>query len=212
MATGFSTRVLFVEDEAFLRNLLTEAMTSAGCEVRPCPTAAEALASLEGFDPHAIVTDLDLGPGPSGVDLLRQVAGERPWLGLVVLSAHANVELAVGDAGALPEGTAYVVKSSLGSAAELLDAVDSAIAHRATQLPLTNAGRVVLSPQQGEILRLIALGYSNAGIAAERGITRRAAEGLVQRTFEAMGLSTDPRYNIRVLATRMWQQGQVSVR
>ena len=75
------------------------------------------------------------------------------------------------------------------------------------QLPGLSARRV-----QGEILRLIAEGYSNQGIAEIRGTSIRATESLVHRTFAALGLGQDKRMSPRVQAARMWQQGRVSVR
>ena len=58
---------------------------------------------------------------------------------------------------------------------------------------------------------MIADGLSNASIAKERNITLRAAEALIQRTFQALGVNGDPSVNPRVVAGRMWHQGQVAV-
>ncbi|MSY02835.1 MAG: hypothetical protein F2672_03925 [Actinobacteria bacterium] len=69
-----------------------------------------------------------------------------------------------------------------------------------------------MSATQGEILRMIADGLSNAAIARERGVTLRAAEALIQRTFSALGVKGDPDLNSRVIAVRLWQQGKVVVR
>lgn len=209
---GYQRRVLFVEDEPFMRGLIAESLTSAGFEVHACVNASSALAELPHVDPHVVISDLDLGPGPSGVDLLRQVAAEHPWLGLVALTAHSSVELAVSNPLSLPVGTVYVVKSELGSSAELVDLVESAVGNRSVPEPTRRIEQVEVSSAQAEILRLIAMGYSNAGIAAQRGISQRAAESLAQRTFTALGLHADPHLNLRVLACRMWQQGEVSVR
>ena len=65
---------------------------------------------------------------------------------------------------------------------------------------------------KAEILRMIADGLSNASIAEARGITLRAAEALIQRTFAALGVNGDPSVNPRVVAVRMWHQGKVAVK
>jgi DNA-binding NarL/FixJ family response regulator len=75
-----------------------------------------------------------------------------------------------------------------------------------------NEDQFVISATQGEILRMIADGLSNAAIARERGVTLRAAEALIQRTFSALGVKGDPDLNSRVIAVRLWQQGKVVVK
>jgi DNA-binding NarL/FixJ family response regulator len=70
----------------------------------------------------------------------------------------------------------------------------------------------IVSSMQGEILRMIADGLSNAAIAREKNVTLRAAEALVQRTFTALGVKGNPDVNSRVVAVRLWQQGKVVVK
>jgi DNA-binding NarL/FixJ family response regulator len=72
--------------------------------------------------------------------------------------------------------------------------------------------KITITSTQAEILRMIADGLSNASIAETRGISLRAAEALVQRTFAALGVNGDPSINPRVVAVRMWQQGKVVVK
>ena len=106
------------------------------------------------------------------------------------------------------------MKSQVNSSVDLLQAVESAISDTEfTLVPeLDPEGRAVISHSQGEILRLIADGYSNLGIAEIRGTSLRSTESLVHRTFSALGIDSDRRMNARVLAVRMWQQGRVIVK
>lgn len=209
---GFTYRVLMVEDEEFTRTLVVQTLTSAGVEVVACATVSEALRELDGFDPHVVMTDLDLGPGPSGVHLLRAVHERAPWVGRIVLSVHASPELAARDGSELPTDVVYLVKSAVSSSEELLAAIESAVEHRVVREAKGVDDRVIISAAHGEVLRLVAEGLSNAGIAEVRGISVGAAEGLVQRMFLALGLRSDHRHNTRVLAVRMLQQGRVVVR
>jgi DNA-binding NtrC family response regulator len=103
-----SMRVLLVEDEDFTRTMVGEMLSASGIEVRPVSSVAEALKSMEEFDPHVVLTDLDLGHGPDGADLLTKVAEERPWTGMVVMTAHASPELAINDASRIPEQAGYL--------------------------------------------------------------------------------------------------------
>ena len=212
--TKGSIKVLLVEDEEFTRILIRDALTNIGMSVMAVASVNQALAEIDEFDPNVVVTDLDLGPGPDGADLLNKIEEERPWTGMVVLTAHASPELAVHGGRSIPEVATYLVKSQISSASSLKAAIEESIAH-----PGLNAKAVknsddqyIVSSMQGEILRMIADGLSNAAIARERNVTLRAAEALVQRTFTALGVKGNPDVNSRVVAVRLWQQGKVVVK
>lgn len=212
--TKGSIKVLLVEDEEFTRILIRDALTNIGMTVLAVASVNQALFEIEEFDPNVVVTDLDLGPGPDGADLLNQVEEERPWTGMVVLTAHASPELAVHGGRTIPEGATYLVKSQISSAASLKSAIEESIVGPGlSQKAIKNSeDQYIVSSMQGEILRMIADGLSNAAIAREKNVTLRAAEALVQRTFTALGVKGNPDVNSRVVAVRLWQQGKVVVK
>lgn len=212
MEEGLRWKVLLVEDEEFTRGLLTNSLEKSGVEVQSCPSVSLALTLLQEFEPHVVITDLDLGPGPSGVHLLERVAQQTPWVGMAILSAHASPELVVRDGYRIPEGTVYAVKSAIASAEDLVALVQAAVERRVVRESDEIGDKIILSQVHGEILRMIAEGLSNAAIARERNTSIRAAEGMVQRTFVALGIGSDADHNARVLAVRMWQQGKVIIR
>jgi DNA-binding NarL/FixJ family response regulator len=207
-------RVLLVEDDDFTRNVVREMLVASGIEVEQVASVSQAIESLDGFDPHVVVTDLDLGHGPDGADLLTKIANERPWIGMVVMTAHASPELAINDASRIPEHAGYIVKSELHSIQNLITLIEESIVMPGNFKGNEVAGdeKITITSTQAEILRLIADGLSNASIAQTRGISLRAAEALVQRTFAALGVNGDPDINPRVVAVRMWQQGKVVVK
>ena len=207
-------KVLLAEDEAFPRAIVTESLTNAGMNVRSVGSVIEALAVIDSFDPHVVLTDLDLGPGPDGADLLSKIFRERPWTGMVAMTAHASPELAVSGTGRIPESTVYIVKSQISTIQNLVRAVEDSISksEQSHQQPKDIGEKIVISSHQAEILRMLADGQSNASIARERGITLRAAEALIQRTFVALGVKGDPDMNSRVVAVRLWQLGKVVVK
>jgi DNA-binding NarL/FixJ family response regulator len=215
MTTGFRARVLVAEDEEFTLNLLREVLEGANFQVQAVKSVAEAIERVASFDPHAVVTDLNFGvAGPSGADLLQFIEKEHPWVGKVVLTSHASPALAIPNGVAIPEGVTYLVKSELGAISDLVGAVEDSISHSATHhaRPEMENDRIVISSTQGEILLLLAEGYTNAAIARKRGTSLRATETLVQRTFASLGIKSDEDFNPRVLAVRMWQQGKVVVK
>lgn len=168
---------------------------------------------MDFYDPHAIICDLDFGPGPSGVDLLVKVHRDRPWVGLVVFTSYLSPALAIGSDESIPEGVVYLVKPEVENLSDILSAVDLSVTQAGNPFPVNNHPEAAtLTPAQAEILHLIAEGLSNSGIAKHRGISLRATEAMVQRTFQALGISTDPDYNARILAVRKWQQGNIRVK
>ena len=214
MSTGFHARVLVAEDEEFTLNLLREVLEGANFQVEAVKTVTEAIALVASFDPHVVITDLNFGVGPSGADLLQFVEKEHPWVGKVVLTSHASPALAIPNGVAIPAGVTYLVKSELGSITELVHAVEESISHSATASvrPVMENDRIIISASQGEILLMLAEGFTNAAIARKRGTSLRATETLVQRTFASLGIKSDEDFNPRVLAVRMWQQGKVVVK
>lgn len=215
VSTPYVRRVVVVEDEEFTRSLVSGGLASFGFEVHGATSVPTALDLIAALDPHLVVADLDLGTGPSGLDLIHRIMEDWPWIGCVVLTSHASVELAVGRSDDLPVSVPYVVKSSIRSIADLHDALESALSATAQHIRPSgtdDSGHVFVTHAQAEILRLIAEGLSNAGIARRRGTSLRSAESLVQRTIASLSIPQDPDLNARVIAVRMWQQGKVIVR
>ena len=65
-------RVLVVDDEADIRELITVVLESHGMSVKAVASAAAALEALEPFQPDVLVCDIRM-PGGSGYDLMRQI-------------------------------------------------------------------------------------------------------------------------------------------
>ncbi|MCC5661613.1 response regulator [Nostoc sp. XA010] len=88
-------RVLMVDDEPDTRELSTALLTQYGAEVLTVTSAAEALASLESFQPDVLVSDIGM-PEMDGYALLQQVRSLPPSKGgqipAIALTAYARVE------------------------------------------------------------------------------------------------------------------------
>ncbi len=215
MSSEFRTRVLVAEDEEFTLNLLREILSDANFEVKAVNSVADAIVAVDSFDPHAVISDLNFGiNAPSGADLLNFLEQEHPWIGKVILTSHASPALALPRGTSLPANVTYLVKSELQTIASLSEAVRESIAKvdATPERPVLENTRIVISHTQGEILRLMAEGFTNAAIAVRRETSLRATETLVQRTFATLGLKSDEEYNPRILAVRMWQEDKIVIR
>jgi len=212
---GRRIRVLVVENDPFTLALVGEALGANNFSVTGVPTVPEAISTIESFSPHAIVTDLNFGHGaPTGADLLAHVDEHHPWIGKVVLTSHGSASLALPIGNQITGDVTYLVKTQVSSVSDLVSAVNESISGKSeAKVPEKNAGEQIrISKAQGEILLLIAEGYTNSAIAKKRGATVRSTEALVQRTFTALGLGNDADFNPRTKAVRMWQHGKIVVK
>lgn len=196
--------VLLVEDEAMSRTLLAGVIEAAGFDVFTASTADEAIETFIACDPDALVTDIDLGSGASGLDLVLSLAHRNPHLPVVVLSNYAITPDYTHPALAR---AAYLRKKDLSDTQMLIEAIDSSLRQaRAERTASTSTGGRLdsLTTSQVHVLRMIAEGLSNQEIADRRRCSLRAAENMVQRTFAALGLVPDSRINTRVAAARIY--------
>ncbi|MEX5633530.1 response regulator transcription factor [Parafrankia sp. FMc2] len=102
-----SPRILVVDDENTLSELLSMALRYEGWEVRTAPDGREALQVARGFRPDAVVLDMML-PDMDGLDVLRRLRAERPDVPVLFLTARDAVEDRV--AGLTAGGDDYVTK------------------------------------------------------------------------------------------------------
>ncbi|BAY78912.1 multi-sensor hybrid histidine kinase (plasmid) [Nostoc linckia NIES-25] len=88
-------RVLAVDDDPDVRELLTVLFTQYGAEAIAVTCAAEVLAILESFQPHVLVSDIGM-PGVDGYSLLQQIRTLPPQQGgqikAIALTAYARVD------------------------------------------------------------------------------------------------------------------------
>jgi DNA-binding NtrC family response regulator len=87
-------RILIVDDEPRMGEVVATALGRAGYDCVTCNSAAAALASLEARDADVVVTDWKM-PDMDGMELLRRLRAERPELPVILLTAHGSVPAAV---------------------------------------------------------------------------------------------------------------------
>ncbi|MCO5165947.1 MAG: sigma-54 dependent transcriptional regulator [Planctomycetes bacterium] len=90
-----ATRLLLVDDDPGLREVLRVDLTDRGYEVLARARADEGLATLEAGPPiDVVITDLNL-PGESGLDLCARSARARPDVPVLVITGHGSLDAAV---------------------------------------------------------------------------------------------------------------------
>src|SRR4051794_27226138 len=87
-------RVLFVDDEKPLQELMRSELPRLGHEVTVCPDGRAALKVLEKNTFDAAILDLRM-PGLTGIEVLEQLKKVSPDTEAVVMTGHASMETAI---------------------------------------------------------------------------------------------------------------------
>lgn len=198
--------VLVVEDEAFLRSLITGALENSGFEVESAGSAAEARKLLNKRDHDAAILDIDLGPGPTGLDIGQFLLAKSPGTAVVYLTMLADPRVIDDSAEKVNSRAAYLNKRRLTDTQELVDALEAVLRDqdlsdfrhdKSLTSPIGN-----LSSSQLQVLKLVAKGLTNQQIAEVRGRSLSATEALIGRTFVSLGIDLGRDSNARILAVR----------
>jgi two-component system OmpR family response regulator len=84
-------RILIVDDEANIRDLIASSLKFKNFEVRTSATGSEALIAAEEFKPHAIVLDVML-PDLDGFEVCRRIRNEGIEVGVLFLTAKDEMK------------------------------------------------------------------------------------------------------------------------
>ncbi len=104
---GSPVRVLVVDDEHNLTELLSMALRYEGWDVRTASTGSAAVRAAKEFEPDAVALDMML-PDFDGLEVLRRMRGHSPNIPVLFLTAKDAVEDRV--AGLTAGGDDYVTK------------------------------------------------------------------------------------------------------
>jgi len=188
--------VVLADDHAMFRRTLRRLLdvTDSVSVVDEASDLSSAIERVSRLRPRVLVLDLNM-PNGSTVEAIRRIRSEIPWTEIVVLTTEESALVAqqLLAAGAV----AFVFKdraeTELGEAVHRAahgeEFVSPSVAPGLEVLRRTVDGGV-LSPREVEILRLIALGYTSAEIAAQLHLSRRTVETHRARIFEKLGLRT----------------------
>jgi len=202
-------KILIVEDDIFVNSMLKQILEAADFSVTTALNVAAALTNISEVEPNLILTDLDLGNGPSGADLINKISIDYPWINFIVLSTHRDPKLAIYPHISLPEGIVYITKSDLVDKNNLVSIVKESMTSNSNRKTVTADDLPVLNSQQAEVLQIIAKGLSNKAIADIRGVSLRAVEIAITKIYEILGINNDPTINTRLKAAEIWRTGKV---
>lgn len=203
---------MVADDDVLLRAGITSVLTDAGYQV--IGEAGDVTAFLDLFRvkvPDLAVIDIRMPPTHSreGITLARMIRAEHPEVGILLLSAHVEVETAM-DLLSAGQRIGYLLKTRITDVHQVVDAIEriatggsvidpglvaDLFARRTRADPLAD-----LTPRELEVLSLVAEGRSNAGVARQLFVTDGAVEKHVRRILSKLKLPAGQEDHRRVLA------------
>lgn len=184
-----------------------EVMASVG-------TATELLDAVRRLRPDAVITDIRMPPahGMEGIEAAHAIRTSHPGVGVVVLSQHSDSSYAMELLRHGSAGLGYLLKNQVSNVDHLVFALREVIAgrsvidahvveglierrRRAEESPITQ-----LTDRELQILRHMAEGRNNQGIAETMHLSLSSVEKYVTAIFAKLGLGQQPHIDRRIMA------------
>ena len=207
-----TARVVLAEDDVLLREGLASLLERSGFEVvGQTGDSAWILPLVRDLTPDLVVVDIRMPPTNTteGLDAAREIRKEFPETGILVLSAHAEVEHAM-ELLATGQRIGYLLKSRVTDVGEFIETLerivkggsvmDPALVQELVSARRRNDPLAELSPRECEVLELMAEGRSNAGIARRLWVTEGTVEKHVRHILAKLSLPETDDDHRRVLA------------
>jgi DNA-binding NarL/FixJ family response regulator len=207
-------RVVIGEDQALLREGLVLLLERRGFEVVGVAGDGEDLVrKARAHDPDIVIVDVRMPPSQTdeGVRAALTIRASHPHIALVVLSQHVQGRYAseLVESSEDAAGIGYLLKQRVADGDAFCEDLRRVVAGASVLDPevvrsmitgTRNGPLADLTPRQLDVLRLMAEGRSNAGIAEELVLSEKAVIKHVSHIYGALGLDVDAHDHRRVLA------------
>ena len=206
-------RVAIAEDSGLFRSSLVLLLRSLGAEVTASvASGAELLAAIRDSPPEAVILDIRMPPSFSdeGIRTALEIRGLHPDVGILVLSTYGETSYASQLLDTVRSGVGYLLKDNVTDVGALMESlarvaagetvVDPAIVRRLLSRNRKPSAMDALNERELAVLRHMAEGRSNLGIAKELFLSARTVETHVTSVFTKLGLVPSDTENNRVRA------------
>lgn len=208
--------VVLADDSYLVREGVRRLLEDSG-EVRVLAgvgSAPELMDAVSRLHPDAVITDIRMPPGSdmAGIEAAHTIRAQHPSVGVVVLSQYADGAYAYELLRNGTAGLAYLVKDRVDDVDELLRALREVVAGRSVvdavvvDALVGRLARPVDSPLAGltarelAVLKGMAEGRTNAGIAGQLFLSESAVEKHVGSIFSKLGVGEETQVHRRVAA------------
>ena len=205
-------RVVLADDDVLLREGLASLLERSDFDVvGQAGDGTELIGLVREHGPELVLVDIRMPPSHTteGLEAARTIRESFPDTGILVLSAHVEVEHAM-ELLAGGERIGYLLKSRVTDVDEFLETlqriaggasvVDPALVQELVAARRAEDPLAVLTPREREVLALMAEGRSNAGIARGLWVTEGTVEKHVHSILSKLRLPETGDDHRRVLA------------
>ncbi|WP_106396986.1 response regulator [Actinocorallia populi] len=213
-------RVVIAEDSVLLREGLIRLLERAGFTIQSAVgTAEELLTELEREQPDVVVTDVRMPPTHTDEGLRAALVIRRQWpgMGVLVLSQYVEEHYATDLLSGETAGVGYLLKDRVADVADFLDGLRR-VASGGTVLDPEVVSQLLvrrrsdpldrLTPRELDVLKAMAEGRSNAGIAAALVVSESAVAKHINNIFAKLDLRHADSDHRRVLAVLRFLGGR----
>jgi DNA-binding NarL/FixJ family response regulator len=209
-------RIVLADDSLLVREGVQHILEhEEGIElVGSYPDHETLLAAIADDQPDVVLTDLRMPPDQrdEGIMVANALRETHPHIGVIVLSQYAEPAYAIALLEGGSAGRGYLLKDRLADRKQLVDAInavgsggsviDTQVVEAlvAAQAAREKSPLDSLTPREQEILAEVAAGKSNAAIARELVISKRAVEHHVGAIFSKLDLPDESEVSRRVTA------------
>jgi DNA-binding NarL/FixJ family response regulator len=210
-------RVAIAEDSVLLREGIVRLLSEAGFDVvGQSEDPDDLLRKVKSYSPDVVIVDIRLPPTHTdeGLRAALEIRDAHPGIGVLVLSQHVEVGLAMKLLADSAEGVGYLLKDRIRDVDDFVIAVRRVADGGSALDPLIVSTLLArerpddpvarLTPREREVLELMAGGSSNQGIADKLVISLGAVEKYVSTIFSKLGLPSSGSESRRVLAVLMF--------
>ena len=214
-------RVVIAEDSVLLREGLVRLLTDAGLEVVAAVEEPEALLrAVDEHRPDICVVDIRMPPTHTdeGVRAALVIRAQHPGVAVLMLSQYVEERYATDLIASDTRGFGYLLKDRVADVTEFVEAVrrvgagGTALDPEVVSQLLVRSRRKdplgALTPRETDVMRLMAEGRSNNGIAAELVVSEGAVEKHVSSIFTKLALPPAEQDHRRVLAVLRYLEGE----
>lgn len=209
-----TTRVMIVEDQGLFRDMLRACLGNQPglAVVGAASDGCSAIQLASTVRPDVVLMDIELGPGPTGIQAGLEIQKLNPQVGMVLLTAHRSMHYLSDMLPAEAYGWSYLMKQSVRDIATLTRAVEGAAAGFTVLDPalvrdanLRQGSRLGgLTPRQQQVIALLAQGYSNASIAQQLSLGTKSVENYINALYQEFQISRDEPVHPRVTAALIY--------
>ena len=214
-------RVVIAEDSVLLREGLVRLLSDAGMSVAAAVGEPEALLrAVDEHLPEVCVVDVRMPPTHTdeGVRAALVIRAQHAGVGVLLLSQYVEERYATDLIASDTRGVGYLLKDRVADVNEFVEAVrrvgsgGAALDPEVVSQLLVRSRRVdplgVLTPRETDVIRLMAEGRSNTGIASALVVSEGAVEKHVGSIFTKLGLPPAEQDHRRVLAVLRYLGGE----